>query len=136
MPRPRVLVADDHPQLRDRVVSLLADQFTVVGTVSNGRELIDAEATLRPDVVVVDISMPGMSGLEATGRMRRRGSQVAVVYLTAHHEDDLLEAAWQAGALGFVTKTAIVRDLVPAVRAALEGRRFPAVPATLDSFPR
>jgi DNA-binding NarL/FixJ family response regulator len=128
-----VLVADDHPQLRTRVVSLLADEFTVIGTVSNGADLIEAEANLRPDVVVVDISMPGMNGLEATGRMRRRGSDVAVVYLTAHHEDDILEAAWKSGALGFVQKTAIVRDLVAAVRAALEGRRFPAVPAALDS---
>jgi DNA-binding NarL/FixJ family response regulator len=128
-----VLVADDHLQLRERVVSILSDAFTVIGTVSNGPALIEAEANLRPDVVVLDISMPGMSGLEATGRMRRRGSDVAVVYLTAHSEDDILEAAWKSGALAYVHKTAIVRDLVPAVRAALEGRRFPAVPATLDS---
>ena len=125
--RARVLLADDHPALLDRVSTLLAPEFSVIGAVTTGDQLIEAEAALHPDVLVVDISMPGMSGLEAAGRIRRRGSQVAVVYLSAHAEDDIVDAAWQAGALGYVTKTSLVRDLVPAIRAALEGRRFVSV---------
>ena len=126
--RARVLLADDHPALLDRVSTLLAHEFSVIGTVTTGAQLVEAEAALHPDVVVVDISMPGMSGLEAAGQIRRRGSRVVVVYLSAHAEDDIVDAAWQAGALGYVTKTSLVRDLVPAIRSALEGRRFLSVP--------
>jgi DNA-binding NarL/FixJ family response regulator len=120
----RVLVADDHQPLLDRVAALLACEFSVIGTVTGGAELVEADAALHPDVVVVDISMPGMSGLEATTRMRSRGSQSAIVYLTAHDDDEIVEAAWAAGALGYVIKTSMAQDLVPAVRAALAGQQF------------
>jgi DNA-binding NarL/FixJ family response regulator len=122
--RARVLVADDHQSLLDRVVSILDGEFAVIGTVQDGAALVAAEAQLKPDVLVIDISMPGMSGLEAASSIRRRGSQAAVVCLTAHHEREIVEAAWRAGALGYVTKTSLAHDLVPAVRAALAGRRF------------
>lgn len=122
--RARVLVADDHQLLLDRVVSILDGEFSVVGTVRDGASLVKAEAELTPDVLVIDISMPGMSGLEAAACIRRRGSHAAVVCLTAHHEPEVIEAAWRAGALGYVSKTSLAHDLVPAVRAALEGRRF------------
>ena len=122
--RARVLVADDHQSLLDRVVSILHDEFDVVGTVTDGTSLVAAEANLTPDVLVIDISMPGMSGLEAASSIRRRGSHAAVVCLTAHQEPEIVEAAWRAGALGYVTKTSLAQDLLPAVRAALGGRRF------------
>jgi DNA-binding NarL/FixJ family response regulator len=121
---PRVVVADDHQSLLDRVVSILDGEFSVVGTAKDGLALVEAEAQLTPDVLVIDISMPGMSGLEAASCIRRRGSRAAVVCLTAHQEPEIVEAAWRAGALGYVAKTALARDLVPAVRAALSGRRF------------
>jgi DNA-binding NarL/FixJ family response regulator len=122
--RARVLVADDHQTLLDRVVSILDCEFAVVGTVSDGATLVEAEAVLHPDVLVVDISMPGMSGIEATDCIRRRGSRAAIVCLTALSERDVVEAAWDAGALGYVAKASLAHDLVPAIRAALEGRRF------------
>jgi DNA-binding NarL/FixJ family response regulator len=122
--RARVLVADDHQSLLDRVVSILCDEFVVVATVHDGTAVVEAEARLEPDVLVIDISMPGMSGLEAASTIRRRGSRAAVVCLTAHQEREIVEAAWQAGALGYVTKTSLACDLVPAVRAALAGHRF------------
>ena len=121
---PRILIADDHQSLLDRVVSILNGEFSVVGTAKDGQALVRAEAELRPDVLVIDISMPGMSGLEAASCIRRRGSRAAVICLTAHQEPEIVEAAWRAGALGYVAKAALARDLVPAVRAALEGRRF------------
>jgi DNA-binding NarL/FixJ family response regulator len=122
--RARVVVADDHQPLLDRVVKTLAHEFSVVATVNDGRQLVDAEAELHPDVLVVDVCMPGMSGLEAAACIRRRGSRVPVVCLTAYEETEMIEAAWEAGILGYVTKASLASDLVPAVRAALEGRRF------------
>jgi DNA-binding NarL/FixJ family response regulator len=122
--RARVLVADDHQCLLDRVIAIVAAEFSVIGAVRDGEQLLEAEASLLPDVLVVDVSMPVMSGLEATARIRRRGSRAAVVCLTAHHESEVLEAAFEAGALAFVNKTCLAHDLVPAIRAVLEGRRF------------
>ena len=122
--RARVVVADDHQPLLDRVVRTLAGEFSVIATVRDGEQLVAAEAALHPDVLVIDVSMPGMSGLEAAACIRRRGSQAAVVCLTAFDESEMLEAALEAGALGYVTKTSLAADLVPAVRAALAGRRF------------
>ena len=131
----RVLVADDHQCLLDRIVEIVASQFSVIGTVHDGLELLDAEAALHPDVLVVDISMPRMSGLEATTRIRRRGSHAAVVCLTAHDEGEVLEAALEAGALGYVNKTCLAHDLVPAIHAVLEGRRYVSSRATLATAP-
>jgi DNA-binding NarL/FixJ family response regulator len=122
--RARILVADDHQPLRDRVVAILADEFSVVGTVTDGAQLVAAEAALHPDVLVVDIWMPGMSGLEATAQIRDRGSHVPVVCLTGYSVSDMQDAAWDAGATAYVLKTSLARDLLPAVRAALDGRRF------------
>jgi DNA-binding NarL/FixJ family response regulator len=125
---PRVLIADDHPVLRDRLATLLGDEFAVVGTASDGVQLLEAEASLHPDVLVIDITMPHMTGLEAAAQIRSRGSAVPFVCLTACLEDDVMDAAWAAGASAFVSKMSMARDLVPAVRAALAGRRFPADP--------
>jgi DNA-binding NarL/FixJ family response regulator len=126
--RARVLIADDHEAVLDRAVKTLAIEFSVVGAVGNGERLVAAEAELHPDAIVVDVCMPGMSGLEAVAHLRRRGCQAAMVCLTANDEPEIVEAAWEAGALGFVVKPSLATDLVPAVRAALEGRRFLSAP--------
>jgi CheY-like chemotaxis protein len=119
-----VLVADDFQPFLDRIVDLLSYEFCVVGAVTNGVELVDAATSLHPDVLVADIYMPIMNGLEAAVHIRRRGSQVPIVYMTAHHEREVLDAARETGALGYVTKPRLAHDLVPAIRAALEGRPF------------
>lgn len=130
-PRARVLVADDYPPFLERVSALLAREFSVVGTVTDGAQLVEAEAVLHPDVLVVDVSMPVMNGLEAARRIRRRGSHVPVVCVTAYEEPDLVDAVLDAGALGYVTKTSLANDLVRAVRAALDGRQFvSAIPSS------
>jgi DNA-binding NarL/FixJ family response regulator len=123
-PIPRVLVADDHRPVLERVVAMLDGEFSVVGTASDGIQVIEAEAALHPDVLVLDVCMPGMGGLEAAARIRDRGSRVPVVCMTAFSEADLLDSAWEAGVSAYVAKISLAEDLVPAIRAALEGRRF------------
>jgi len=128
--RPRAVIAEDHSEMRERIAALLAAEFDVVGTAADGTELVDvldrlAAATgVSADVVVVDIFMPRKSGLEAIVEMRSRGSRVPTVCLTSTMESDMVQAAWDAGASGFVVKTSLVDDLIPAIRAALAGRRF------------
>ena len=128
--RPRVVLADDHREMLVRVTALLASEFTVVAAVGDGETLIDAEATRDPDVLVIDITMPGISGLEAAAQVRENGSQVPIVFLSVHEEREFVLAARQTGALGYVSKVRLASDLIPAVRAALDGRRF--VSASVD----
>ena len=122
--RARVLIADDHQCFLDRVLKVLEGEFTVVGAVTSGAQLVFAAGALEPDAVVIDVSMPDMTGLEALDAIRARGLHTPAVFLTAWQEAEIVEAAWHAGALGFVVKTAVASDLVPALRAALQGQRF------------
>jgi DNA-binding NarL/FixJ family response regulator len=122
--RIRVLIADDHQELLERVAAILASEFTVVGAVTDGAQLVAAQATLNPDVMIVDLCMPRMNGLEAATRIRRGGSEAPIVILTAYSEPEGVEAAVAAGALGYVTKESLAHDLLPAIRAALAGRPF------------
>jgi DNA-binding NarL/FixJ family response regulator len=128
--RPTVVLADDHREMLVRVTELLASEFTVVAAVDDGETLIDAEADFHPDVLVIDITMPGINGLEAATLVRRSGSQVPIVFLSVHEELEFVMAARQTGALGYVSKVRLASDLIPAVRAALDGRRF--VSASVD----
>ena len=135
--RPRVVLADDHRDMLVRVAALLASEFTVVAAVADGEALIGAEADLLPDVLVIDITMPGINGLEAAALVRRRGSRVPIVFLSIHEEPEFVLAARRAGALGYVSKVRLANDLIPAVRAALDGRRFvsAAVAVEEDELP-
>jgi DNA-binding NarL/FixJ family response regulator len=119
-----VLLADDHQPMLDRVAALLDTDFVVVGAVSSGEEVVRAASRLQPDVLVLDISMPGISGLEAAARLRSEGSTAAVVFLTVHDEPEFLQAASAAGGLGYVRKSHLGTDLIPAIREALDGQRF------------
>ena len=122
--RARVLIADDHQSVLDRVMRLLEHEFTVVGAVGSGTQLVFAAGAMEADVLVIDVSMPDMTGIQALDAIRARGSHVPAVFLTAWNEPELIDAAWDSGALGFVIKTSMATDLLPAVRAALQGQRF------------
>jgi len=126
----RVLVADDHQPILDRVAALLSEDFTVVATVNAGDAAVGAACHLRPDVLVLDISMPGLNGFEAASQVKDAGSTAAVIFLSVHDEPEFLEAAWKTGALGYVRKSHLGSDLIPAIRSALDGRRF--VSASID----
>ncbi|MFY9621210.1 MAG: response regulator transcription factor [Pyrinomonadaceae bacterium] len=124
MTRARILLADDHKAMRERVISLLQDEFEVVGAVEDGRALMEAELTMQPDVCVVDISMPELCGLDAAAQLHARGSKTKVVVLTVYDDADFLEAALTSGASGYVVKSRMTSDLCMAIHEALAGRVF------------
>jgi DNA-binding NarL/FixJ family response regulator len=129
--RPRVLVVNDHAPMLGYVARLLEKEFTVAGLVLDADSLLQGWLAARPDVIVMDISLPRCSGLEAATRVREAGCGVPIVFLTVHDTPEIVRAAWVAGGLGYVAKRDLEWDLVPAIRAALHGHRF--VSAALDS---
>ena len=124
MKRARILVAEDHNLMRNRVVRLLNREFEVVGAVDNGPALLEAAARLQPDVCVLDISMPSLSGIEAATRLKLSDSSTKVIFLTIHNDSDFVGAAFKIGANGYVFKTRMAADLVVAVREVMAGRTF------------
>jgi DNA-binding NarL/FixJ family response regulator len=131
--RARILLADDHKDIREKVMQQLDPEFEVVGAVEDGNALLKAASQMKPDVCVVDISMPIMSGIEAATQMKASGSRVKIVFLTVHEDPDFLQAALDAGALGYVIKSRVVTDLSPAIRAALADRLFVSPCRTLPA---
>jgi DNA-binding NarL/FixJ family response regulator len=119
-----ILIADDHSIVLETVVPMLESIFRVVGTVSDGKAAVEAEGRLRPDVVVMDISMPVMSGIDAAKQMRKKGSKAKIVFLTVHQDSDILAASQLAGGLGYVVKNRLGIDLVHAIEEALAGHSF------------
>ena len=110
--RPRVLIADDHLMVAEALKSLLAPEFDLVGVVADGRALIEAAGKLRPDVIVADISMPQLNGIDALVELRQGGNQVPVVFLTMHRDVTFARRALEAGALGFVLKHSAPVELI------------------------
>ncbi len=128
--RPRILLADDHQPIQERVRELLQLSYEVVGAVGNGIDLVDHAKRLRPDVVVLDISMPGITGIEAAHELRESGSTAKVVFLTVHERAEFVHACMAEGALGYVIKSRLNLDLIPAIQEALCGRRFISPPVS------
>ena len=123
MTRARVLLADDHAGNTDLLCRLLQPEFEVVASVQDGNTLVDAAETLSPDVIVTDISMPGLDGITASMVILRRNPAARIVLVTVHRDRILMERGLAAGALGYVLKLTAGDDLLPAVRAALRGER-------------
>jgi DNA-binding NarL/FixJ family response regulator len=119
----RILLADDHRELLELTRVLLEPTFDVVGCVEDGESLVEAAGKLHPDVIVTDISMPKLDGLEAANRLRESGSS-KIVFLTAHADPDFVLAALKTGAFAYVTKLRIGTDLLVAIGEALAGRIF------------
>jgi len=121
---PRVLLAEDHRIVADGLRSLLAPDFDLIGVVEDGRALIEAAKRLRPDVIVADISMPSLNGIEALEILRKDGLDVPVIFLTMHRDVAYARRALEAGAAGYVLKHAATTELLQGLRAALEGGTF------------
>ena len=124
MHRPRVILADDHTMVREGLALLLPPDMELVATVSNGRELVEQTRRLRPDLVVADLTMPEMGGLDALRTIRREGLEARFIILTVHADPVIAAEALQAGALGYVVKHAAGEELVQALRLAASGRSY------------
>ena len=120
----RVLLADDSPCMLQAARRILEPEFEVVGTVDDGQAVLEATKSLNPDVLILDISMGVMNGLEAARLLRHIGSTAKIVFLTVHNDQDYVEEAFSAGAVGYVIKPRLGTDLLVAVREALMGHTF------------
>ena len=124
MARARILVADDHEEMRNIIVQLLQQHFEVLGAVGDGPAFLEAVDRLRPDLCILDISMPFMSGIEVAQRIKQSNARMKVVFLTLHNDSDFRAAALATGAEGYVTKARMGGDLLLAVNEVLAGRTF------------
>jgi len=122
--RSRVLIADDHTLVADLCRNLLESEFEIVGTVSNGRAMVRAAAELRPDVIVVDIAMPVLNGLDAGQQIKERLPTVKLVFLTMNTDIELAAEAFRRGASGYLLKTCAAKEMLTAVREVLQGRSY------------
>jgi DNA-binding NarL/FixJ family response regulator len=124
VPRKRVLVADDQTRILEAVTELLEESFDVIGVVSDGRTALEATLALEPDLVVLDISMPVMNGIEVAREIRRCSSKAKIVFLTVHEDAQILAGCLAAGGLGYIIKDLMNSDLIPAMNDALSDRAF------------
>jgi DNA-binding NarL/FixJ family response regulator len=120
----RLLLADDHTELLEEIQQFVATRFDVVGTAGDGMTLVKMAKALQPDVVVTDIRMPGLSGIDAACIILQQKACKAVVLLTMYDDSLLVKNALDVGILGYVLKAAAGEDLIPAIEAALQGTVF------------
>ena len=133
VPRSTILIADDHLMLAELCKSLLESEFKVVGIVHNGQQLVHAAAELKPDVIVVDIAMPILNGLDAGQRAKEMVPDVKLVYLTMNSDPELAAEALLRGASGYLLKTCAASELVVAVRTVLRGKSYMCSALSKDS---
>lgn len=131
----RILLADDHRPFRAIVESLLASTCEVVGSVPDGKSLFDAATHLKPDVIVTDISMPILNGIEASKLLSESGCPAKIIFLTVHFDADFVQTCLAIGAVGYVVKSQMATDLIHAIQEALGGRIFVSSPFSLRTAP-
>lgn len=130
MTRTRILLADDHILLTDVLINLLAKSFEIVGVARDGREMIQKTTAEHPDVVIADVMMPVLGGIEAARTIHREAPRSKLLFLTMHHEISFVQEVLHAGALGYVLKTSTASELVNAIRCVAKGCRY--VSHTID----
>jgi DNA-binding NarL/FixJ family response regulator len=124
MKKPRLLLADDHRIVLEGLRGILEPEFDIVGAVEDGRTLVAEADRLKPDVVVADISMPGLNGIDAAGQIRKIDARIKIVFLTMHADVSYASGAFEAGASGFVLKHSAPQELITAIREAMHGRTY------------
>ena len=124
MIRPRLLLADDHPAVLKATNSLLKAQFDIVGNATDGATLVSEAVRLDPDIIVADITLPIISGIEAAHLLQETVPTAKIVFLTVHSEQQFVEACMAEGALGYVLKSHMKAHLIPAIQAALVGQSY------------
>ena len=131
----RILLAEDNELLLELTAKMLAPLFEVVGLAGNGIDLIRKARKLTPDVIVVDINMPLMTGIEAVHELQQSGSSAGFVFLTVHQECEFLQTCLEEDALGYVIKSHMKADLIPAIHAAMAGERFVSPSLSMSDAP-
>lgn len=124
MKRPRIIAADDHRIVVEGLRGLLEPEFELVSVVADGRELIEEHDKIRPDLIVADVGMPHLNGIQAMRKLREAGSKARFVFLTMHPDPEYAAEALESGASGYVLKHSAPEELVTAVREALAGRTY------------
>jgi DNA-binding NarL/FixJ family response regulator len=124
MNKATVLLADDHKIVAEGLKSFLESEFEIIGVVENGRELLEKTQQLHPDVIVVDVSMPLLNGIDAVREIKKTGSDTKVVFLTMHRDAMYAKEAFEIGASGFVLKHAAPSELITAIQEALKGNTY------------
>ena len=124
MSKPRIVIADDHQILAEGLRGLLEPEFEVVAVVADGRELVTAAKQHKPDVIVTDVTMPSLNGIEAAVQLRAAGVKAKMIFLTMHRDIAYARRAMAAGAVGFVLKHSLASELITAVREALRGQTY------------
>jgi DNA-binding NarL/FixJ family response regulator len=124
MEHQRILLAEDNPEMSKRVLTLLKSHFDIVGSVADGQQAIDSVFKHSPDILVSDLSMPILNGMEVALHLRDSGYCGKIIFLTVHEDNDYVEAAFSIGVFGYVLKSRLDTDLIPAIQAALQGRKF------------
>lgn len=132
MNRVRVLLADDHRALLYHVARMLEPDYDVVGAFGDGQALLEAAVRLKPDVLVLDISMPVLTGLQAARELKKAGSQAKIIFLTVHEESDFVRESFASGGSAYVIKSRLATDLALAIQEVLAGRSFISPPLSLD----
>jgi len=120
----RILLADDHVLVAEGIQKLLEPEFQLVGIVADGRALVAEAAKLQPDIVVVDISLPLLNGLDASAQLKKHQPDVKIIVLTMHSEQNFVTQAFRVGASGYVLKQSVGSELVQAIREVVKGRTF------------
>jgi DNA-binding NarL/FixJ family response regulator len=132
MTAPRVLLADDHALLLDAFDKLLAGECKIVGHAADGRALVAAAEKLKPDVIVLDIGMPLLNGLEAARQIKQKRRNIKLVFLTMHEDPDLAAEAFRAGASAYLLKRSAATELTTAIREVMQGRSYVTPLVTQD----
>jgi len=120
----QVVLADDHPAVAAKVRRTVTGECDVIAAVEDGKQAVAAVLALDPDILVIDISMPVLDGLQAARDLQKAKRRARIVFLTIHEDNDYVDAAFSAGACGYVTKARLSTDLVPAILEAMQGRTF------------
>jgi len=124
MSRPKILLADDHTMFAQGLQSLLEEEFELVGTVADGQALVEAAHRLHPDVIIVDISMPGLNGFDAVRQLKKEDMTAKIIFLTMHADDSLVAEAFRCGGSGYVLKQSAGEELIAAIGQVLAGHVY------------
>ncbi len=121
---PRILLADDQEEVRETLVSILEDEFQIVGLAGKGDQVLELATSQSPDVLVLDVFMPGMNGIEAAALVKASGSATKVIFLTVVEDPDFVDTVISVGAFGYVVKAHLATDLIPAIRSVLDNQIY------------